>query len=88
MFLHAKQSSQKPSDSASPPPKTTQQQTKQSTPIDTSFIESFLKGDMCLRGVSFELLSALRFHPVRGQGGSSPPPKHECFPSEREAVLK
>lgn len=52
MFLHAKQSSQKPSDSASPPPKTTQQQTKQSTPIDTSFIESFLKGDMCLRGGS------------------------------------
>ena len=62
MFLYAKQSSQKPTDS--PPLKVTkeetQQQTKQSTVIDTSYIESFLKGDMCLRGVSFELLSVLR----------------------------
>ena len=64
MFLYAKQSSQKPTDS--PPLKVTKEETqqqtstKQSTVIDTSYIESFLKGDMCLRGVSFELLSVLR----------------------------
>ena len=53
-MLQAKQGSQKPVDS--PPPKgakeDVQQQKQHSAVIDTHYVESFLKRDMCLRGVS------------------------------------